>query len=390
MEDYRIPLRNKNKEIVGYTLVDKDIYEKIKDLKFSYTTGYARNSKLGLLHRYIMSAKKHDPLIDHINNDKLDNRRENLRFSNKSQNGQNKLKKENTESKYIGVSKDKLRWVCKITYNGKQYNYSFYDEIHAAYYYDKLAVKYHGPSAKINNVSRPENFYEPIKYERELPKGIYTLGKKFRVRFCTDNTIINVGTYPTLEEAIKMLNETEKEIISEKENDHYLKEIKRNNDGIAIIEIKNIHKKVIKECLIDDDNYHELIRYSWAMNKKYVQTNIDGKVVKIHRLILNAKENEIVDHINHNPLDNRKNNIRIVDESINSHNKIKKLNSMSKFMGVTKIKKTNKYCAKITKDGICYNLGYYILEAAAAEAYNKKAIELYGSFANLNILTNSS
>jgi len=93
-------------------------------------------------------------LVDHINNDPLDNRRANLRLATWSQNMRNRPKtKTKTSSKYIGVCFEKriCRWTVKIRTNGKRYWIgTFKSEIEAAKAYDRAARKYHGEFAKLN------------------------------------------------------------------------------------------------------------------------------------------------------------------------------------------------------------------------------------------------
>ena len=81
-----------------------------------------------------------------------------------------------------------------------------------------------------------------------------------------------------------------------------------------------------------------------------------------------------------NKMDNRIENLRIVNRTINSHNRISK----NKYKGVYKTK--NGFDAKLMKNEINYYLGYFKCENAAAIAVNKKLIELYGEFAKLNII----
>jgi hypothetical protein len=87
------------------------------------TTGYVltkvgsgrKNRKTMALHRFILG----DPncsAIDHINRNKLDNRRSNLREVTDSENCKNKTKRKNTHSKYKGVSKNRGKWsvLCAV------------------------------------------------------------------------------------------------------------------------------------------------------------------------------------------------------------------------------------------------------------------------------------
>lgn len=70
-------------------VVDKDFdYEKSIRVRSDGYASLTVNRKEVLLHRYIMNAQKGD-LIDHINGNKLDNRKCNLRFADKSTNAGN-------------------------------------------------------------------------------------------------------------------------------------------------------------------------------------------------------------------------------------------------------------------------------------------------------------
>jgi len=109
--------------------------------------------KFILLHREIMKAPK-GVLVDHRNNDGLDNRRANLRLATRSQNNINRRQnKSKTLSRFVGVTFDRRRrrWVARIYINGKcKFLGSFDNEIDAAMAYDAAAKKYYGEFARLN------------------------------------------------------------------------------------------------------------------------------------------------------------------------------------------------------------------------------------------------
>ncbi len=93
-------------------------------------------------------------LIDHVNQDSMDNRRANLRGATRAQNIRNRKKFSNSSgSKYKGIYryKDKNRWVARIMFEKKRIHLgTFCDEIEAAKAYDRAAIKYHREFASLN------------------------------------------------------------------------------------------------------------------------------------------------------------------------------------------------------------------------------------------------
>ena len=145
-------------------------------------------------------------------------------------------------------------------------------------------------------------------------------------------------------------------------------------------------------ALVSNSSKHLVENKRWfALKAKvgfYAARNIrreDGKwtLELMHRVIAGANSSEMVDHKNHDPLDNRLDNLRLCTHSQNMRNLRKQKNRSSKFKGVT-AKKTTSHAA-IYKDGRTIHLGSYPNEQLAARAYDRAAGELYGEWA----LTNS-
>ena len=140
---------------------------------------------------------------------------------------------------------------------------------------------------------------------------------------------------------------------------------------------------------IDGEDFDRIKNYRWSLFKNgktfYARALINGKAIQMHRLLLDFPES-IVDHKNRNGLDNRRDNLRICSRAENAVNSRKQNNTSSIYKGVSFRKTRKKYTAYIGDRDNRIQLGLFIDEHDAGEAYNKKAIELYGEFANLNII----
>jgi len=400
MEDnseYKIPLYNISGEIVDYSIVDKnDFTELMKGKWYKNTKGYASGSIfdfVGMMHLYL--TEKYDipkiDVIDHINNIRLDNRLSNLRSVNINQNAQNrsKISSIETTSKYIGVCKTKTdtKWRMSIRnhHDGKKITYFFDEELHAAYYYDLMAIEIHGTGAKINNVEKPENFVIPTKQSHNKYGTVTEKDGKFLAKISYKSKRIVVGYFNTEEEAKNACILRKDELLNndkiEKELEIKNEKITRNNEGIAKIDI--LSKGLNYECLVDDDKWHMLKGFSWNIGTSYyVLRSSDNK--SMHQFIFNSEEKTMIDHINGNKLDNRLINLRKTNSSLNSHN-LQQTNG--KYLGVyIRDDYTDgviRYVGHITKDGKKYKKTFKN-ELDAATWRNEKAKELYGSYAKIN------
>jgi hypothetical protein len=147
-----------------WTILDQKDYYKLCNYKWCIngngTKFYAvrlvkkgpGRTKIEYMHRIIMQPEK-GLLVDHRNSNSLDNRRENLRIATQAENMQNRKKRKNTSSRYIGVwyAKEKSKWESRIWHNGRKvYIGSFEKEEDAARAYDEAAGRYHGEFARLN------------------------------------------------------------------------------------------------------------------------------------------------------------------------------------------------------------------------------------------------
>lgn len=140
-----------------------------------------------------------------------------------------------------------------------------------------------------------------------------------------------------------------------------------------------------KVALIDDEDWPLLSQYSWWVSDLgYAIAKINNKNIRMHRFILPASK-LVVDHINHDSLDNQKSNLRLCTIAQNQANKKGSRGSKINYKGVIlESHRPKPYRAQLKRFGKLIFLGYHSTAEAAARAYDKKAKELHGEYAYLN------
>ncbi len=155
--------------------------------------------------------------------------------------------------------------------------------------------------------------------------------------------------------------------------------------------MKKISLTQSKFAMVDDEDYELVSKYKWIVKKDrytfYAYSRFNCSYIAMHRLIMQAKKGQILDHINRKGLDNRKFNLSFVNGSQNRQNSKSHCGS-SKFKGVSWKKRNNRWESYIKINGNTIHLGHFKNEVDAAIAYDKKAIELFDEFARTNILEN--
>lgn len=101
-----------------------------------------------------------------------------------------------------------------------------------------------------------------------------------------------------------------------------------------------------KAFYFDLEDYDKISKYNWSINGSgYLINTSEEKTILMHRYIMNAPDNLLVDHINHNTLDNRKENLRLCTYTQNNINK--KINGYT----IRKTKNSLKYEVTIRING---------------------------------------
>lgn len=130
-------------------------------------------------------------------------------------------------------------------------------------------------------------------------------------------------------------------------------------DGYYDIESYDYFGDIIAICQVSSSDYSIVHGFIWRLSDKgYVMSHKDGKTVFMHRLILNPGKH-IVDHLNWNRLDNRRDNLRIATKSTNAMNTREWGHTKSGVTGVNWRKDTEKWRAYIKVKGVQIALGSY-------------------------------
>lgn len=180
---------------------------------------------------------------------------------------------------------------------------------------------------------------------------------------------------------------------------HYIQQLKygeflddspyNKNDPNDIIEYSDYAEVILRDVYgyelarvkIDVDDIPLISQYKWSFHHSgYSIARINGHKVQMHRLIINAKDGDVVDHINHNGLDNRKYNLRICTTAQNEWNARKSPRNTSGVKGVNYDKSRNKWRARISYNGKRIELGFFETKEEAEQARFKAEDELHGEF----------
>lgn len=156
-----------------------------------------------------------------------------------------------------------------------------------------------------------------------------------------------------------------------------------------------------KVTLVDDADFEYLSRWTWQFNNRgYV--NREGKVylkdgsglylrktIILHRDILNAPKGMVVDHIDHNPLNNQRSNLRLCTpkQNLRHRQKMRTRLGQSQFIGVVysdRKKRRKRWMPVVITGGKRFTFGYFATERQAAIARDMWALDLHGEFVATN------
>jgi hypothetical protein len=366
------------------------------------------------LHKFILGQiPDGKDVIDHINGDKLDNRRENLRFLTFGENSLSFQRMQQGKiSGFYGVWWWKERNCYRVSYSNVYLGlFQEGNEIEAASRYDQYLMylkmdesfynfKYTQDEKK-EMIEKFENELEqklkakedennnPLKHIHILPSGLYQV--MFRRKDCSITE-----SFQTLQEAVSRRDDILEEQKQCEEFDW--DSVSRTKEGIAYLTVLKDDKTEFK-ILVDDKVYIECYKINWRWIDKsntikgWVKSNYED----MHRWIWkkwvnpNLDKTIVIDHINkpnydsNIMVDNRIEMLREANYSLNNHNKT--VTNQHDYKGVAKVSgRPGWFRAEIQKDDKKYYSVNVKCVIQAAYEYNKLAKQHYGESAHLNKL----
>ena len=140
--------------------------------------------------------------------------------------------------------------------------------------------------------------------------------------------------------------------------------------------------------IVDRDIYDSCIHSNWHHSKKDgVKRCVGRKFLLLHRVITNIPDGKVVDHKNHDRLDNRRDNLRICTTAENTRNQLK-TRGISRFKGVSPStsggKRNGRWAVFVGYNGKTNYFGCYRTEEEAARKYDEVARKLFGEFSLCN------
>lgn len=146
-----------------------------------------------------------------------------------------------------------------------------------------------------------------------------------------------------------------------------------------------------KTLIIDRADFTHYAKYRWWLDSKRgvmrhrgAKENHESKTIYFHREIMNADKSIEIDHINRNPLDNRRENLRVATRSTNCRNQGVRTDNVSGYKGVSWKASRNRWLARINFDGKIVTKAGFKCKHEAARAYNELAKKYHGEFAFIN------
>jgi hypothetical protein len=378
-------------KVIGYRWYIWDPYAFSRDLEST-------------LHAIIMGERPSevpaDWVIDHSDRNSLNNVRTNLRFVPRQYNQWNSEPK--GESKYKGVYFKHGKWTARFL---KMTIGTFLDEREAGRAVARAALATWEWAEENDIITRhfspeevadmKEEGYTPPNRERNLPKGVcLTPQKKYRATY----RCAFLGDFITVEEAEMTYKTTVAEVFKKEWEEHASKEITKNKQGRAVIALSG-ENGIGMETEVPEQFWHKLtfkkkwnyVRFKKNSSDGYAAGTWEKKSCSLHYAVWKLLHPDYVpekgisiDHVDPNKkLDNREENLRLADDSLQLSNK-KKVGE-GKYPGVSRAG-DDKWRGNVTYKGTRYCTPCVRDENEAARLLNELRLRVLGPEADMLVI----
>lgn len=163
------------------------------------------------------------------------------------------------------------------------------------------------------------------------------------------------------------------------------KKIGKANKKLNKIKIEDNIIKILffnssKFTIIDSKDYDKVKNLNWYIDKHGYAVNKTKSLIFMHRLIMSPPKDKVIDHINGNPLDNRRCNLRICTQAENLRNSKLCINNVSGHTGVCWEKRSQKWSAEIQINGKSIKLGRFAKKEDAVKKRKEAEIKYFKEF----------
>lgn len=154
--------------------------------------------------------------------------------------------------------------------------------------------------------------------------------------------------------------------------------------AVSKIPLRDREQNVVAEALISECDRESVEKFRWYRRKEgktsYAHSEVNGRLMSLHGFLMGPTEKGLViDHVNHDGLDNRRSNLRVATIRQNNQNSSGR-HGTSRYQGVS----WNISAGKWRANCCGMYLGSFVLEEDAARAYDRAALALCGPGAQLN------
>lgn len=222
--------------------------------------------------------------------------------------------------------------------------------------------------------------YNYLTVIRILPQKPYTRKEVECICDCGNKTILRV--YDLIKGNIKTCGKSNCKIHKNILSQNTLKSKNRNKNHYIVKDDYIIgYTTDNNKFYFDIEDLEKVTKYTWSTNSKgYITTNVNHTKMLLHRFIMDADKEDIIDHRNHNKADCRKNNLRCVTNSQNQMNTILRKNNSSGYKGISWHKKHNKWICQIGINGKLKYLGMFDNIEDAIKVRQQAEIKYFGEF----------